>query len=352
MTRLPRFQIKLRQGDQSNGGINSCSTPRVATNAKWPDTSLTTWRSHQLNDRPPPAAPYDQWCHGAHQWGKSSWATKSEWKHSRPSPCWFTNNAFQRKKSQYIVPYPVVLDEQCIPNCYYQQRKSHSIRVHCFSTNSRCQMTTSAAKSRKGQDFNVRVKLVIPVCNDCKADVASMAQQAANSTLDLTDILLCCLNDRFHGIGAVYDEACVNRFCSRHPHRCLWHGFVQLGRPLLFKSYLLPGRQQLKGGRVLISINLCFAFRDQDLILVIFTTFQLILFSFGPSCCIISNCFDSCSHCSLLRSSTFGSSITDDMASEQWLDSTTAEDEVTKSTPKVAAVSHWADEQINTPGCT
>ena len=66
-----------------------------------------------------------------------------------------------------------------------------------------------------------------------------------------------------------------------------------------------------------------------------FTTFQLIVFSLGPSRCIISYCFDSCSHCSLLRLSSFGSSITDDMASEQGL-----EDEVTKSTHKVAAVSH------------
>lgn len=82
-------------------------------------------------------------------------------------------------------------------------------------------MSTSAAKSRKGQDFNVRVKLVIPVGDNRKSDIASMTQQAANSTLDLTDILLCCLNDISHGIGAVYDEARVNRFCSRRPHRCL-----------------------------------------------------------------------------------------------------------------------------------
>ena len=85
----------------------------------------------------------------------------------------------------------------------------------------RFQMPTSAAKSRKGQDFNVHLILVIPVGDDCKSDIASMTQQAANSMLYLTDISLCCLNDSFHGIGAVDDKARINRFRSRRPRRCL-----------------------------------------------------------------------------------------------------------------------------------
>ena len=85
----------------------------------------------------------------------------------------------------------------------------------------RFQMPTSAAKSRKGQDFNVRLKLVIPVGDNRKSDIASMTQQAANSTLDLNDFLLCCFNDIIHGIGAVYDKARINRFRSWRPRRCL-----------------------------------------------------------------------------------------------------------------------------------
>ena len=92
---------------------------------------------------------------------------------------------------------------------------------------------TRAAKCREGQHFNVFFPLVISVCNDGKAHIASLTQQAANTPLNLPNLFLGVVYDSMHRSSTVHDEAGIHRFHRRRTDRGICNRCIKFRRRLL-----------------------------------------------------------------------------------------------------------------------